>query len=77
MDREDFIALVSIIGGVILFTLLLVGFANIMSERSCAATADLMGLEYHYSLTTPCMVKTDGRWEPLNWQRSVRIKETN
>jgi hypothetical protein len=73
--RED----LTILGGVfavviILFTGIFL-LANAINGHSCAATADKMGLEHSYSATTPCMVKVDGRWEPLSWQRSVRIKD--
>ncbi len=51
--------------------------ANWGNSVNCRDTAAIMGLEHHYSFTTPCMVKVDGRWEPLNYQRSVRIKEAN
>lgn len=62
------------LGAIAAVTGLLFLLANWGSSVSCANTADVMGLEHRYGITTDCMVKVDGRWEPLDWQRSVRIK---
>jgi hypothetical protein len=75
MEREDFY----FIGGFVLCVFVVVGgciaFANKMQGIGCREQAELMGLEYRYSFNTTCNVKVNGRWEPLNWQRSVRIKQ--
>ena len=35
---------------------------------------EVMAVESQYTVATGCMVKYDGRFEPLDWQKSVRIK---
>lgn len=54
---------------------LIIGLTFMWNVHSCTSTADLMGVPSSYSMATDCMVKIDGRWEPLNFQRSVRIKD--
>jgi hypothetical protein len=58
-----------IAGIVVLFVsiFLLVNWGN---EVSCRNTAELMGLPYHYSTTTPCMVQMGSQWFPLH---SIRV----
>lgn len=53
----------------------LLGIAYALDSYTCSSKAKVMGVEYSYSLFTDCMIKTDGRWEPLKWQRSARIKD--
>jgi hypothetical protein len=40
-------------------------FANWANEVQCRNTAEKMGLAYHYSMSTPCMVDWHGQWLPL------------
>jgi hypothetical protein len=40
------------------------------NEVNCRATAEVMGLPYHYSVNTPCMVQLGSQWFPLH---SIRV----
>jgi hypothetical protein len=59
------IAAVIFIGG-------LLSLVNYGERVSCHNTAAVMGAEWHYSFTTPCMIKMEGKpWMPLHSYRVV------
>lgn len=45
-----------------------------LSASSCSSQADKMGFAYSWGPLQDCMIRVDDRWEPMDWQRSVRIK---
>ena len=54
---------------------LIIFLANWACEVSCASKAEVMGVEYRYSLMTDCMIKMDGKFEPFDWHRTVRVSK--
>jgi hypothetical protein len=75
MDREGVTFLGWLLGAVTVLIVVILVIIYWASSISCKQQANLIGAEYHYSLFTDCYIRVEGRWEPLHWQRSVRIKE--
>ena len=73
--REDLFMVGSVLFFVGVMLAILFPFVYFVAYTSCRQQAELLGLEYNFGFLTECYIKVDGRWEPLNWQRSVRIKE--
>ena len=70
MDRD----LASMIAAVVIFIGTLVGLALWLAAASCTSQANRMGVEHSWGPLQDCMIRTDDRWEPLDWQSSIRIK---
>ena len=66
--------LVSMIAAVVIFIGTLVGLALWLAAASCTSQANRMGVEHSWGPLQDCMIRTDDRWEPLDWQHSIRIK---
>lgn len=54
------------------FVAITVYLLSLGASATCSAISSKMGVEHSYSLMTDCIVKVDGRWEPLRQHRSVR-----
>jgi hypothetical protein len=52
--------------GIAAFIALVIWFGNSLDESRCRNTAEAMGVEYRYSINTPCMVKANGQFVPLS-----------
>lgn len=63
------------IAAMAVFAAIIVYLLSFGASATCSAIASKMGIEHSYSLMTDCMVKVDGRWEPLRQQRSVRNRD--
>jgi hypothetical protein len=62
--------LLSFIAGLIALFVGLFFLVHWGHEVNCRATAEVMGLPYHYSINTPCMVQVGSQWFPLH---SIRL----
>lgn len=49
--------------------------ANEMERAQCSSTASAMGLEYRYSILTPCLVNVDGKFIPLDAYRVNDVRK--
>jgi hypothetical protein len=52
--------------GIILIATGGIWLGNTLDESRCRNTAEAMGVEYRYSINTPCMVKANGQFVPLS-----------
>ncbi len=62
-------------GGLVIFVVVmfLVGLGIVATKvQECKAIGNFMGVEYHHSVWTDCMIKVDGDWIPLkNYRRQT------
>lgn len=66
MDGRDFFVLLgAIILGLTVIFAPIIGLANYLEGAQCANVAEVMGVEYRYSINIPCMVKVNGQFVPL------------
>ena len=63
-----------VIVGVLGVAGVLVALCMWLAAASCASQASRMGVEHSWGPLQDCMIRTDDRWEPLDWQSSIRIK---
>lgn len=74
MDWESISELISMIAAFVGVICVLVGLCMWLAEASCTSQASKMGVEHSWGPLQDCMIMVDDRWEPLDWQSSVRIK---
>lgn len=70
----------SLFSGMLLIVFLVMGVfvippAMILDRATCLSRADKMGLDVSWGPLQGCMVLRDGQWEPIDWQKTIRMRK--